>query len=57
MPSWLHKYCTGMPAETPEEASRMLRKYSPKTLKYVTGGSDWRDCLLKLSEWLSKEGQ
>lgn len=33
MPSWLHKYCTGMPAETPEEASRMLRKYSHDCLK------------------------
>lgn len=65
-PGWLHKYCTGMPADTQEEASRMLRKYARdalkdgsllKTLKHVTGGSDWRDCLLKLSEWLSEEGR
>lgn len=65
-PDWLHKYCAGMPAGNPEEASRMLREYARdvlkdgslvKTLKHVTGGSDWRDCLKKLSEWLSEEGQ
>lgn len=58
---WLQKYCTGAPAETPAEAAKMLREYAHdslkdgslvKTLKHVTGGHDWRDCLAQLADWM-----